>query len=209
MPNENLTEIAVILDRSGSMQTIARDMEGGFASFIAEQRRIPAPCLVSLYQFDDQFEVVYQEVPLAQVPPLWLMPRNRTALFDAIGRTIALLGERHARLSSPHLVPGKVVVVVITDGQENASREYTRESIRHLVEMKTRTHDWQFAFLGANIDSFAAAGGIGMSAHSTSNFQANRRGVGEMYVASSRGIGAYRVAPKGAALRIGPTRDKV
>lgn len=206
MPNNDLTEIAVILDRSGSMQSIRADMEGGYAAFLAEQRASPSPCVVSLYQFDDRFDVVYQEVPLASAPGLSLVPRGSTALLDALGRSIVMIGERLAA-KAEHERPGKIVVMVVTDGQENASREFTRELVREKVKHQTDVYGWQFAFLGANIDSFGEAASLGIAGAAVGNFQANAAGVDAMYASASAGVRAYRSAGLGASLHIDPAED--
>lgn len=194
MPNMNLTEIAVILDRSGSMGKIREDMEGGFASFMAEQRRLGGACVVSLYQFDEHFERVYEERPIEQVYTLSLVPRGWTALLDAVGNTIDLVGQRLARKSEP-MRPGKVVVLVITDGEENQSRKFSRHEIAQKVAHQRQEYRWQFAFLGANIDSFAEAGRLGMNLRSTANYTADREGVRGMYSSVSAAVSEYRANP--------------
>lgn len=122
MTDPNLTHLYFLLDRSGSMQSIKDDTEGGFDAFIAEQRSQPGDCRVTLAQFDDRYEEVYQDVPVADVPPLSLSPRGSTALLDSIGR---LLGEAGGRLAAlpEHERPGVVIVGIMTDGHENSSRE--------------------------------------------------------------------------------------
>jgi hypothetical protein len=191
MPNESLTEIAVILDRSGSMDSIKKDMEGGFATFIAEQRKIPDPCVVSLYRFDTLFDAVYEERALADVPALDLEPRGSTALLDAMGQAIGLIGARLAKKPESER-PGKVVVMVITDGAENASREFNRQQIKEKVTHQQDVYQWQFAFLGANMDSIGEAQSLGIASASAGNFQANSVGVGAMYASSGKAIGNYR-----------------
>jgi uncharacterized protein YegL len=194
MPNMSLTEIAVILDRSGSMKDIRHDMEGSFDTFIEEQRRLSGACVVSLYQFDDYFEKVYEERDIRQVPPLTLMPRGWTALLDAVGNTIDLVEKRHAR-KLEHLRPGKVVVVVITDGDENKSHQFSRAQIAEKVSYQRTHRRWQFAFLGANIDSFKEAGNLGMSMKSTANYAASGEGVRGMYSSVSAAVSEYRSNP--------------
>ena len=190
MPNAQLCELAVILDRSGSMASIKRDMEGGFATFIAEQSKDPSPCVVSLYQFDSTFETSYEERPLSAAS-LELVPRGSTALLDAMGKAITLIGERlKAKPESER--PGKVVVLVITDGQENASREWRREAVKAAVEHQREKYNWQFAFLGANLDSFSEAMSIGMRKAAAANFQASAQGVSSGYGLLSSSLRDYR-----------------
>lgn len=161
MTDKNKTEIVVVLDRSGSMAGIASDMRGGFDTFIAEQKKIPGECSVSLIQFDDHYEVVYQGKPIEAVPPLKLDPRGSTALLDAIGRTINDTGVRLAKLPEA-LRPGKVAVVIITDGHENASREYTKAQIETMINVQRGTFAWEFFFLGAQQDAIAVAKSYGI-----------------------------------------------
>lgn len=190
MPNAQLCELAVVLDRSGSMQSIKSDMEGGFARFMEEQRKLDLPCVVSLYQFDSEFEVVYEERPLDKAS-LELVPRGSTALLDAMGRSITLIGERLKR-KPEHERPGKVVVLVITDGQENASREWKRDQVKAAVEHQREKYDWQFAFLGANIDAFAEAQSLGVPTRGAAKYQANTQGVSHAYNLASAGLSSYR-----------------
>lgn len=193
MPNDRLCEIVVLLDRSGSMASIRADMEGGFAAFVEEQRKLDEPCVVSLYQFDDAFDVVYQERPLADVPPLVLRPRGATALLDAMGRTITMVGERLAAKPESER-PGKVVIMVITDGHENRSREWTRDRVQALVEHQRQLYSWQFAFLGANMDAIAEAQTMGMSGAAAMDFQHNASGVRHMYKQAAGAMRSYRGA---------------
>ena len=137
MTNPNLTHIAFLLDRSGSMQSIKDDTEGGFNAFIEEQRREAGECRVTLAQFDNEYEEVYRDLPLAEVPPLHLAPRGSTALLDSMGRLITMTGERLAALSDEER-PGIVIIGIMTDGHENASNEWTRPAIKSLVERRRR-----------------------------------------------------------------------
>lgn len=206
MPNAQLCELAVVLDRSGSMQSIKADMEGGFATFIAEQRKDPSPCVVSLYQFDSVFNVVYEERPLSEAT-LELVPRGSTALLDALGKTIAMVGER-LRAKPESERPGKVVVLVITDGYENASHEWSRARVKLAVEHQREKYNWQFAFLGANIDSFAEARSLGVAPQATMNYESNTKGVARAYRAVGMALNAYRGADSSACMSFDASRDE-
>jgi len=202
MPNEKLTEIVVLLDRSGSMSRIQIEMMLGWKTFMDEQLRHPDPAVVSLYQFDDQFEAVYEERAIRDAV-LVLRPRGDTALLDAMGRAITLVGERLAKKREEHR-PGKVVFLVITDGMENRSHEFSRLKIAEMVKHQQEKYGWQFAFLGSNLDSFAEAQSLGIERGAVANFQSNAAGVQAMYGASSRGLSAYRSATgRDAKLNIG------
>ena len=139
MTRSDLTHLYFLLDRSGSMQSIKTDTEGGFAAFIEEQRRAPGECRVTLAQFDNDYEVVYADRPLADVPPLDLQPRGSTALLDAMGRTISDAGTALAALRESER-PGTVIVAIMTDGMENASHEWTHPAIKALVTQLSLIH---------------------------------------------------------------------
>lgn len=173
MTNPDLRHIAVILDRSGSMQDVKTDTEGGLTAFLEAQHDAPGQTTVSLYQFDDKYEAVYERTPLDQVPPFTLRPRGATALLDAIGRTITTLGEHLADTQEADR-PGEVIVVILTDGHENASAEYTKSRVKTLIGEQQDTYGWKFVFLGADQDAFTAAGGIGIRAESTLSYSGTR-----------------------------------
>jgi hypothetical protein len=163
MTRADLTHIYFLLDRSGSMQSIKTDIEGGFAAFVEEQRRAPGACRVTLAQFDDRYDVVYSSVPVAKVPQLDLQPRGRTALLDAMGRLITSAGdELAARAESER--PGTVIVAVMTDGYENASREWTHSAIKALVEQQTEKYSWEFLYMGADQDAIEVGVSLGVAA---------------------------------------------
>jgi hypothetical protein len=173
MTNSDLRHIAVVLDRSGSMITVKDDTEGGLAAFLETQTEAPGTTTVSLYQFDDQYEAVYERKPLADVPAFKLRPRGATALLDAVGRTITTLGE-HLDGTEEADRPGEVIVVILTDGHENASREYTKTAVKKLITRQQDDYGWKFVFLGADQDAFEAAGGIGIRAASTLSYSGTR-----------------------------------
>ena len=163
MTDATLTYLYFLLDRSGSMQSIRTDTEGGFDAFITEQRGLSGRCRVTLAQFDDRYEEVYADRDLADVPPLVLAPRGSTALLDALGRVIVEAGERLAALPEDQR-PGSVIVGVITDGYENASREWTHPRIKDLIEQQTRDYGWQFLYLGADQDAIEEGAKKGFAA---------------------------------------------
>ena len=136
MTDQNLTDITIVLDRSGSMASVRADTIGGFNEFLRKQREANiGECRVSLVQFDDQYETVYADRPVAVAADLTsetFVPRGSTALNDAIGKTIAATGARYAAL--PELMrPGKVLFVIVTDGGENASKEYTGAKVQEMI----------------------------------------------------------------------------
>lgn len=198
--NENKTLIAVILDRSGSMGSIRSDVEGGFNEFIKTQADVPGECSVSLYRFDTEYESVYKDVPVKDVQPLVLIPRGSTALLDAIGTTINSVG---ATLSDTpeEQRPGKVMVVIITDGKENASREFSRADVFDKITHQTEKYNWQFTFLGANQDSIAEASSIGIHTNSVT-FSASSVGTKALFRSVSQAAANYRSAGPQASLDV-------
>jgi len=171
----DLTDITLVIDRSGSMQSIRDDAQGGINAFIGGQSQTPGDVLVTLVQFDTEYEFLYRGVPVRDVPPYELVPRGSTALLDAVGRAINETGARLAKLPETQR-PGLVVFVVMTDGQENSSREFTKAQIRKMIEHQQSVFNWQFTFLGANQDAFAEAGAIGIAAAGAADFAANKVG---------------------------------
>jgi hypothetical protein len=163
MTRADLTHIYFLLDRSGSMQSIKTDTEGGFAAFVDEQRKTPGECRVTLAQFDNEYDVVYSGKALADVPPLDLQPRGSTALLDAMGRLITSAGAGLAALPEDER-PSTVIVAVMTDGYENASQEWTHPAIKALVEQQTKDYSWQFLYMGADQDAIEVGVSLGVSA---------------------------------------------
>ena len=161
MPNKDYTDITMLLDRSGSMQTIKTDIEGGFDAFIAEQRQQAGRCTVSLAQFDDEYESVYTGRDLADVPPLELHPRGRTALLDSIARVIRDTEARLAALPEDDK-PGVVIIGIMTDGYENASTEMTHPAVKAVIEAYEKGRGWVFTYLGANQDAIEVGSSLGI-----------------------------------------------
>lgn len=205
MTDKNLTEIAVVLDRSGSMASIRADMEGGFKRFIEEQRAVPGRCLVSLYQFDTVYDVVFEERDAREVHGMTLDPRGGTALLDAVGRSVTNIGQRLARKAESQR-PGAVIVMIITDGQENASTEWKKERVREIVERQQRDYNWKFLFLGADLNAFADAQSLGVNIWA--QYTPNAMGTAKLYEHTSRSIGEYRnqvsAGVVGASLNLNP-----
>ncbi|MFN7771655.1 MAG: VWA domain-containing protein [Planctomycetota bacterium] len=165
----DLTDITLVVDRSGSMAAIREDAEGGVNTLIAEQAKQPGECLITLVQFDQKYEFVQRGISARQCPPYKLRPRGMTALLDAVGRAINETGARLAALPESDR-PGLVVFVISTDGQENASREFTREQVKQMIAHQQTVYNWQFTFLAANAEAFAEAGGMGIATEHAAQF---------------------------------------
>lgn len=174
------TEIIAITDRSGSMHSIKNDAIGGFDTFIADQRAQPGNVRVTSVIFDTVVETQYTALPISEVPSLVLEPRGSTALYDAIGQTLTVHGERITKEAWAHLV----IVVIITDGNENASREYTQARIKEMIT-HAQAHEWKFVFLAANQDAFAAGASMGVSASTTMGYEATDVGTRSVYASAS------------------------
>lgn len=161
MADNTLTHIAFLLDRSGSMGSIKREIEGGFSTFIDEQKKSEGACTVTLAQFDTVYEKVYESVDVEKVPEFHLHPRGLTALLDSMG---TLINETKATLKKmpKDKRPGTVIIAIMTDGLENSSHEWTRPEIRKLVEKQTGK-GWQFLYMGANQDAVEVGTGLGIS----------------------------------------------
>ncbi len=201
MTDPQLTHIEFLLDRSGSMQSIRHDIEGGFDAFVGEQRKGAGRCTVSLAQFDDTYEVVYTDVPVQDVPPLNLVPRGSTALLDAIARTIDSLGERLAALPE-HERPGSVIVPIMTDGMENSSRRFGYPQIKAMIERQEGVYDWTFLYMGADQDAIEVGRQMGIPAARSMDF-----GRGSSRVAYAE-MGTNLLNVRLAAARGGSGREK-
>lgn len=191
MTNPHLTHIEFLLDRSGSMQSIREDIEGGFNAFIAEQRQGVGTCTVSLAQFDDAYEIVYTDVPVHAVGPLHLQPRGSTALLDAIGRTIDALGERLAAMPESER-PGSVIVPIMTDGHENSSRRFTHPEIKAMIERQEGVYDWTFLYMGADQDAIEVGRGLGIDPARSMTY--DRRSAPAAYAGMSTNLLSVREA---------------
>lgn len=160
----NYTDITVLLDRSGSMQSIKAAMESGFDEFVGQHKQNPTTQL-TLIQFDgiDDQAVSYTARPVADVPRLSLDPRGWTPLLDAFCKAIDATGSRLAKMAERER-PNKVLFLIVTDGQENRSKTYKREDVRARVEKQQNTYNWEFVYLGANQDAIMEAQTFGITA---------------------------------------------
>jgi uncharacterized protein YegL len=191
---DNLTEIVFILDRSGSMVDLTNDTIGGFNSFIENQKQEPGEAILTTILFDDQYDIFHNGVDIKSIKPLTTkeyFARGMTALLDAIGKTINTVGERLNKTKEEDK-PSKVIFVITTDGQENASREFTQPKIKEMIERQTKDYNWQFIFLGANIDALSTAKSFGIQAQFSSNYTANAIGTQSVYDGVTRVVSKYR-----------------
>jgi uncharacterized protein YegL len=165
----DLTDITLVIDRSGSMTSCQLEAQNGINHFIEEQKAQDSECLFTLVQFDTEYEFVENGTPIADVKPYTLEPRGMTALNDAVGRAITETGSRLAAIAEEDR-PGLVIFVVVTDGLNNASHEFTAEQVRGMIEKQEKKYSWKFLYLGANQDAFKEGGKLGVRAGCTTNY---------------------------------------
>lgn len=197
------TDITIILDRSGSMSSVKDDTIGGFNNFLNEQRKVEGEASLSLIQFDDQYEVVYSDKNVTSADKLTDMtfqPRGMTALYDAIGKTINATGQRFAKLSEDER-PNKIVFVILTDGFENASKEYNAPIISEMITHQRDKYKWEFMFIGANQDAVLSAKEIGIPAAAALTYAANAEGTKLLFCRVASKVATYRESENAAALQ--------
>jgi hypothetical protein len=191
---KNLTDITLLLDRTGSMQNIASDVVGGYNIFIQKQKEAPGEAVFTLVQFDSENpqEVIHDAKLMQDVPAMGredFVPRAMTPLLDAMGRAIVRTGERLGAMSDGDR-PDKVVFVVFTDGMENTSLEYTQEQVSQMVKTQTEDYNWQFVFLGADMDAFGQAQVMGVNWNTTLDL--GKQNTTAAFAATSDNLEAYR-----------------
>jgi uncharacterized protein YegL len=196
--NNDLTLIAVILDRSGSMSSCQSDMEGGLNTFIQEQTAQPGSARLTLAQFDNEYELVEDYRDIQEAGYYQLVPRGVTALLDAIGRTVTNTGARLAAMPEDER-PGKVVCVIITDGYENASKEWTKERVAALIKEQEEKYSWEFTYLGANQDAIATGTGMGFKASNSMTYDQDAASVASTFSSLSSNTSSHRVTGQGVS----------
>jgi hypothetical protein len=187
----DLADITVVVDRSGSMSSCRTDAEGGLNHFIDEQKNGPGHAVLTLVQFDTEYEFVHKAIPIKDVPKYTLHPRGGTALLDAVGRAITEAGERLSAMSEADR-PALVVFVILTDGQENSSKEFKKAKIKEMIQHQTDAYRWQFTFLAANQDAFAEGSDLGVPTAAIMNFSHST--TKQAYAAASSNTSRMRTA---------------
>jgi len=176
-----VVEIICIIDRSGSMALLRQDAIGGFNTFLEEQKKLPDPACVTLVLFNHEYKLMFEKKPLVDVAPLdgvTYVPSGTTALLDAIGRTLDREGHED-----------KGIVLVLTDGLENSSSDYTRDRVKELIK-KYEAKGWQIHYAAANQDAFVEAGRMGI--HQATSFAATGQGAKSAYSSLSSAALDYR-----------------
>ena len=191
---KNLTELVFILDRSGSMAGLEKDTIGGFNAMIARQRAAEGEALVSTVLFSNESKVIHDRIDVRRVEPLTerqYIACGCTALLDAIGGAIHHIGNVH-KYAREEDRPEHTLFVITTDGMENASRHYSSDRVKQMIERQKRRYGWEFLFLGANIDAVETAGHFGIDADRAVNYHSDSKGTALNYEVLSETICAVR-----------------
>lgn len=188
---DDLTDITLIVDRSGSMSSIAAESRNGIKTFIEKQKEVAGNCVLSLVQFDNEIERPFTAKPLNEVGEIPLDPRGATALLDAIGSTIEATGMRLEAMPEDQR-PGRVMIVIITDGYENSSLLYDQDKVFKMISHQRDAYKWDFVFLGANQDAIATASQIGIAAANAVSYAANAVGTNAVWAATAGNVARAR-----------------
>ena len=177
------TELVFILDHSGSMSGLEADTIGGFNAMIEKQKKEDGECYISTVLFDNVSEVLHDRVKLSEIKPMTdreYTVRGCTALIDALGSAIHLIGNIH-KYARPEDVPENTMFVITTDGMENASQRYSSEQVKKMIERQKKRYGWKFIFIGANIDAVETARHYGLDEHEAVNYHADSIGTEKLY----------------------------
>lgn len=191
---KGLAELVFILDRSGSMSGLESDTIGGYNSLLEKQKQENGECILTTVLFDDRYELLHDRINIKGIMPITnkeYFVRGSTALLDAIGRTIQKIGDAQMH-TSPEEQAEKVMVVITTDGMENASREYNYDRVRYMICRQKEKYGWEFIFLGANIDAVETAARFGISKDRAANYHADSLGTNLNYRVMSDAISSFR-----------------
>ena len=192
------TELVFILDQSGSMSGLESDTIGGYNAFLKKQAAIDSPCLITTVLFNDRYRLLHDRIDIRAVSPLTdkdYQVGGSTALLDAMGQSInKLMGIQ--KQTSPEYRADQVLFVIITDGQENSSREYSLDRIKKMVEEQQKADGWEFIFLGANIDAITTAQAFGIGPDRAVDYLSDHEGTQLNYSALDRAIGSFRTTGK-------------
>lgn len=191
---KNYSHIAVILDRSGSMASCQADTIGGFNTFLSAQKALGGEATITMIKFDNEYDIMCEMVSINDAVELSnenYVPRGGTALLDAIGRTINRV-EHALNEKTEAEKPEKVIFVIITDGEENKSHEFTRDQVMKIINRHREEMKWEFIFIGANQDAIQAGNSMGVRAASSLSYNASAQGTRAMYTSLTRGMNSYR-----------------
>ncbi|MAT42264.1 MAG: hypothetical protein CL609_07985 [Anaerolineaceae bacterium] len=191
---KGLTELVFILDKSGSMSGLEKDTIGGYNTMLEKQKAIQGECHITTVLFDNNYELLHDRFDIRAVSPITeneYQVGGSTALLDAIGRTIHKIGSAQKHTAEDYRAE-KVMFVIITDGEENSSREYSLAKIKEQIERQKTNYGWEFIFLGANIDAVQTAGRFGISADRAVEYLADSEGTNLNFRVMSAAVAEFR-----------------
>ncbi|MBQ6625706.1 MAG: VWA domain-containing protein [Ruminococcus sp.] len=194
MTKNNTTELIFILDRSGSMAGLESDTIGGFNAMIEKQKKVDGECFVSTILFDNESEVLHDRLKLSEIKPMTdkdYTVRGCTALIDALGGAIKHIGNIH-KYAREEDVPKHTMFVITTDGMENASRRYSSEEVKRMIQHQKEKYGWEFLFIGANIDAVETARHYGIDEDRAVNYHADKMGTGVVYDTVAKAVRSVR-----------------
>ena len=191
---KGLTELVFILDRSGSMNGLENDTIGGYNSLLEKQKKGSGEVVITTVLFDDQYELLHDRINLRGIKPITdkeYYVRGMTALLDAVGKTIRKI-DNVQKHTAEYERAENVMFIITTDGMENASREFSYEEVKKMIEHKKKKYGWEFIFLGANIDAAATAEQFGISKERSVNYNADSEGTLLNYEILSETVSSLR-----------------
>ncbi len=191
---KNLTELVFILDKSGSMSGLENDTIGGFNSMLEQQKKVGGQCIITTVLFDNRYELLHDRMDLRAIRPITRREYSvggSTALLDAMGRTIQKIATAQKNTAEDYRAE-KVMFVIITDGEENASRYYSSAQVKDMIRRQKERYGWEFIFLGANIDAVETAGRFGINADRAVDYVADSKGTQLNYRMMSESVAAFR-----------------
>lgn len=190
----NLTELVFILDKSGSMGGLEKDTIGGYNSMLAKQQAVEGECHITTVLFNNNYELLHDRIDIKAVSPITdkeYSVGGSTALLDAIGKTIKKIGNAQKHTADDYRAE-KVMFVIITDGEENASHEYSSDKVKAQIERQKTEYDWEFVFLGANIDAVQTAGRFGIAPDRAVDYLADSEGTELNFKVMSAAVTTFR-----------------
>lgn len=191
---KNSTELVFILDKSGSMAGLERDTIGGFNSMLSKQKALDGECRITTVLFDNRYELLHDRIDIRAVSAMTdreYQVGGSTALLDAIGQTVHKLAAVQKNTVEEYRAE-HVMFVIITDGEENSSREYSAQKVKAMIEEEREKYGWEFVFLGANIDAVETAGRFGIAADRAVDYVPDGAGTELNFQAMSETVACFR-----------------